>query len=285
MKKSILDEIEPLIHILNSVENRLKTWNIPHQAGSRGNSSLSDEQSYLTICETAFSDQKVFNRFRSCSEYKAILEHVSSSLGKEYLSILKTRGIGELKIKSLLDGEIGTPSHFWYRGIGMASPTELRYLKIASDLQEIFGDLDDFKIAEVGIGFGGQCATISRSSAVKSYDLVDLEEVLSLASLYLTKSKILTKINLCRDLLPSTPEYDLFISNYALSELKVEYQEHYIEKFIKRSKRGYVIYNHITPKDFKTLTAEEFSERIPNSIIVNEKPITHPGNKLIIWGQ
>ena len=285
MKKSILDEIEPLIHILNSVENRLKIWNIPHQAGSGGNSSLSDERSYLTICETAFSDQKVFNRFRSCREYKAILEHVSSSLGKEYLSILKTRGISELKIKSSLDGEIGTPSRFWYRGIGMASPTELRYLKIASDLQEFFGDLDDFKIVEVGIGFGGQCATISRNSTVKSYDLVDLKEVLSLASLYLTKSKILTKINLCGDLLPTKPEYDLFISNYALSELKVEHQEHYIEKFIKRSKRGYVIYNHITPKDFKTLTAEEFSERIPNSIIVNEKPITHPGNKLIIWGQ
>jgi putative sugar O-methyltransferase len=285
MKKSILDEIEPLIHILNSVENRLKTWNIPHQAGSRVKSSLSDEQSYLTICKTAFSDQKVFNRFRSCREYQAILEHVNSRVGKEYLSILKTRGISELKIKSLLDGKIGTPSRFWYRGIGMASPTELRYLKIASDLQEIFGDLDDFKIVEVGIGFGGQCAIISRSSAVKSYDLVDLKEVLSLTSLYLTKSKIPTKINLCRELLPSIPEYDLFISNYALSELKIEYQEHYIENFVKRSKRGYVIYNHITPKDFKTLTAEEFADRIQNSIIINEKPITHPGNKLIIWGQ
>jgi hypothetical protein len=285
VKKRIFDEIESLFHILNSAENRLKTWNIPHEAGPRGNSSLSDEQPYLTICETAFSDQKIFNRFRRCGEYKAILEHVSSSLGKEYLSILKTRGITALKIKSLLDGEIGQPSRFWYRSIGMASPTELRYLKIASDLQEIFGNLDDFKIVEVGIGFGGQCATISKCANIKSYDLVDLEEVLNLASLYLSKSEILTKINLCKDLLPTIPEYDLFISNYALSELKVEFQDHYIEKFIKQSKRGYVIYNHITPNDFKTLTAEEFAERIPNSIIVNEKPSTYPGNKLIIWGQ
>ena len=281
----MFDEIESLVHILNSVENRLKTWSIPHQSGPRGNSSLSDDQSYLTICETAFSDQKVFNRFRRCKEYKAILEHVSSSLGKEYLSILNTRGISAIKIKSLLDGVIGQPSRFWYQRIGMASPTELRYLKIVSDLQEILGNLDDFKIVEVGIGFGGQCATISRCSNLKSYDLVDLEEVLNLASVYLAKRKISTKINLCTDLLPTIPEYDLFISNYALSELKVEFQEHYLEKFIKHSKRGYVIYNHITPKDFKTLTAEEFAERIPNSIIVNEKPSTHPGNKLIIWGQ
>jgi putative sugar O-methyltransferase len=210
---------------------------------------------------------------------------VSSSLGKEYLSILKTRGITSLKVKTFLDGEIGQPSRFWYRRIGMASPTELRYLKIASDLQEMFGNLDDFKIVEVGIGFGGQCATISQCSNIKSYDLVDPEEVLNLASLYLSKSKISTKINLCKDLLPTIPEYDLFISNYALSELKVEFQEYYIEKFIKHSKRGYVIYNHITPKDFRTPTAEEFAERIPHSIIVNEKPSTYPGNKLIIWGQ
>ena len=284
MRKTLFKNVEKLVQTFNVIENKLNKWHLEPTYEHSGKTSLSDEQEYLSICVKASSNEEVFTKFRSCIEYKAILEHVDANLGAEYLAILLQRGYSPKKIQQILDGRIGKPSRFWYQKIGKASPTELRYIKVLSDLEEIFGSLTDFRIAEVGVGFGGQCSTVMKQAKILSYDLVDLPEVLDLASKYLKCHQIEPRINLCKDFLPSEKDFDLFVSNYALSELKYEVQMHYINNFILRSKRGYVIYNHITPKEFGTLSADDFSKFIPGSIVVNEIPCTHPGNKLIIWG-
>ena len=65
------------------------------------------------------------------------------------------------------------------------SPTTLRYLKVANDLETLFSSLDGLRICEIGVGYGGQCRVLDAMFAVKSYTLVDLRPVLELASVSL----------------------------------------------------------------------------------------------------
>jgi hypothetical protein len=57
--------------------------------------------------------------------------------------------------------------------------------------------------------------------------------------------------------------YDLVISNYALTEIRKEIQEVYLEKVVLPAQRGYITYNEINPEDFHSYTKEEFIALIP----------------------
>jgi hypothetical protein len=74
------------------------------------------------------------------------------------------------------------------------------------------------------------------------------------------------------------------ISNYAFSELTRELQDDYLERYILKSKRGYMIYNHINPPEFKSYSALDFCELVPGAEIIEEVPKTDNTNVLIIWG-
>jgi hypothetical protein len=78
--------------------------------------------------------------------------------------------------------------------------------------------------------------------------------------------------------------YDLVISNYAFTELRREIQDVYLEKIILPSCRGYISYNEITPEYFRSYNRDELIKIIPNSHIVEEAPLTHPKNCIIVWG-
>ena len=78
--------------------------------------------------------------------------------------------------------------------------------------------------------------------------------------------------------------YDLVISNYAFTELPRHIQEIYLEKVILNSRRGYIIYNDINPAEFKSYKKEELLKVIPGSRIIDEVPLTHPNNCVIVWG-
>jgi hypothetical protein len=78
--------------------------------------------------------------------------------------------------------------------------------------------------------------------------------------------------------------YDLVISNYAFTELTREIQDVYLKKVILNSKRGYITYNEISPDSFRSYKRDELLKIIPNSRIIEEVPLTHPKNCIIIWG-
>jgi len=79
-------------------------------------------------------------------------------------------------------------------------------------------------------------------------------------------------------------DYDLVISNYAFSESKKELQDVYLEKVILGSKRGYITYNEITRLELNSYEKDELVKIIPHSKIIEENPLTHPKNCIIIWG-
>lgn len=247
--------------------------------------SISDNQAYPQVCLDAAMDYGRFNNFRRDPIYNEILEHVTQQQGEQYLRLIRDDPtvmamIGQLK----RNDDWGNPVVFDYGEVGRISPSTLRYIKVLVDLRRLFGSLDDLSICEIGVGYGGQCRTISASSRASMYRLVDIQPALALAQRYLENYAIrpILHFSTMNELEPQN--YDLAISNYAFSELRREIQDIYLERVFLRSKRGYITYNDISPPEFASYKAEALVQILPGARVFNEEPLTHPRNCIIAWG-
>ncbi len=246
-------------------------------------SSLSDNKSYPAFCEQAALDDDLFGTFRSAPGYSEILEHVSYSLGKRYLKMVRLDAeILELAKPICASDTVGSPRRHDYSDVGMASPTTLRYLKVAKDLVENFGSLTGTDIVEIGIGYGGQCRVLSSLYRPRSYSLVDLPSVLKLTERYLSESSVESPVRFINAYDVTEMESDLVVSNYAFSELRREVQEMYMGRIVDKARCGYMTFNQITPRSFGSMTAEEFAERVSGTVIP-ERPRSYPGNRIVVW--
>lgn len=257
----------------------------PHANSALG-TSISDAGLYPLFCQMAAADQVVFARFRRSLIYRDILEHVTRKQGKQYLAEIERSGFLQSQLHGLLESDtVGDPYRYAYGSYGLASPSTLRYLKVASDLALLFGSLKNMTVAEIGIGYGGQCRVLTSAWHISRYRLFDIPEVLALAHRFLEVSGVdLRQIDACDGRSPQSSNSDLLISNYAFSELHRGVQEMYWDKVVRNSSRGYVTYNHITPDECGSLTASEFAARIPGAQVLPETPLTHPGNVIVAWG-
>jgi hypothetical protein len=247
-------------------------------------SSISDGTDYVALCRLAVQDESIFEKFKSCQEYRGILEHCDFSQGKEYLRMLKGNMEMLLHLKNIARVDNGKPFTFHYKSIGLISPTQIRYAKVLQDLEILFGSLNKLSIAEIGVGYGGQAIQLLSRWSPTKYIVYDLEWPAKLMLKNLDRSSVELKI---QPEIGSWQEYsscDLIISNYAFSELFRDTQEVYFENVVKGSKAGYVIYNHLHPHPKNSMSAEEFASRIPGAIILKENPLTFPGNVLVVWG-
>ena len=268
--------------LIDNLININRSWTLSKSkiATIGKNESLSDTNSYLTLVELATEEDGYFEKFKSNLEYRKILEHVSRRFGQDYWEIIRRYDGNTPRLSKFIETDFCKPFRFTYKGIGRVSSTNLRYAKIALDIEQIFGSTKLLNIVEVGIGYGGQAIAINELNGCQSYKLVDLPQVQKLAQKYF--QAFYPVIN---NKVSSTPEHwDLAISNYAFSELSREIQEDYLEKYIKKSKRGYVIFNDITNNQFSTVSVSEFIERVPGAELLREVPLTYPRNRLVVWG-
>jgi len=274
--------------LFNEIRVRKLIWNIDSlkQSGKFTplSTSITDRPDYLEICKMAVSDLEVLRNFKRCREYRLVLEHVSRYQGEQYLDLIEDRADILQNMLSIAQSEIGSPIRYEYRNIGLVSPTQIRYAKILGDLMHYFESEQIRTVVEIGVGNGGQAAQICELMNIKDYFLVDLPEVLALTS------KTLAPYNFDSDLHYLPPSNmrsinsDLFLSNYAFSELKKPIQDLYYEAFIKHSVHGYMLYNHIHDHQEESYSVEEMHDMIPNSVILPENPSTFDNNYLIIWG-
>ena len=147
---------------------------------------------YLSAVKDALKDRTAFEKFKQAGSYNAVLEHVSEDQGGQYLEILKARDDGVLAkglATVLLSDGVGNPVRYKYDGIDIPlSPTTLRYLKVASDLQILFGR-NLGKVAEIGCGYGGQAHVNDRILNVHLTKLFDLPLVNKLIERYLSEQQ------------------------------------------------------------------------------------------------
>lgn len=210
--------------------------------------------------------------------------------------ILKSRAVNFTEDDWLLfmrNDSIGNPNIARYEFDGsqvIGSPTTLRYIKVLVDLVELF-DLATIKtVTEVGIGYGGQCRILMNAlPTIERYNLVDLPEVLALTE------KFLAALNQSGDIryLDGTHLYhdapcDLFISDYAFSELSKPAQDVYIKKILSTAKAGYVTWDGTIFAElgmYSGYTLQEFVDMLPDAKILPEyTETTSADNRLIVWG-
>lgn len=225
--------------------------------------SISDYQEYKNICLQSALNDSVYENFRQHPEYTRILEHVGEDLGRMYAEEIRKHPLFKpehLELARLNDTE-GTPTLLDYDPpFTNVCPSTLRYLKTALDLFGLFGSLDSMNIVEIGAGYGGQCRVISNLFKPKSYTIVDLLQPLLLAQRYLHG---VCNVTFRTEEILKTDQYDLVISNYAFSECERAVQNAYVEKAIKNSKHGYIMFNDISKLfDVDSMTKEQFVEII-----------------------
>lgn len=258
----------------------------------KGNTSISDADrfsGYLAICKFAAERDDIFNEFKGLSDYRRILEHATKAQGQMYLNIIKSEGRDLLPYfqKFSENDKIGNPRKYKY-DVGEFSPTTLRYIKVLTDLKNIFGNVNNFDIAEIGVGYGGQCKIIMDSFIPATYIMIDLDVVLPLVRKYLTRFNIRNIQYLPPNQIGNDRAFDLVISNYAFSECTKNVQDAYINKILCRSKRGYLTCNYISTTVYRKEELCQILLKTHTSLkVIEERPLTTPPtmspNYIIIW--
>lgn len=257
--------------------------------------SVSDDNAYPLVCYAASKSEFFFKRFRRNPTYNDILEHVSGKQGQEYLNVIYKND--KLKFTDsdwdnfCKNDLYGSPIKYSYQINGRSlnvSPTTLRYAKVLQDIATIFDTHRFKKIAEIGIGYAGECRLLtSYFNQLETYFLFDLPEVLALSERYLGKfgKDVTGKIKFEDGTHIDIDEnYDLVISNYAFSELIRDVQDAYLDKVILKSQAGYITWNTISYEVLDGYSLDELLEKIPGSSVIPEEPLTKEKNCIIIWG-
>jgi len=271
--------------IIRTFLRKVSRFYILNSRYRKSKTSISDDNVYPKFALLASENQEKFFSFRRSPEMFSILEHVSVEQGQMYLDyIIKNEYYLKSQIRDMCNENVGNPVKYNYDLIGEANPTTLRYVKVMGDLEKHFGDISSFRVTEIGIGYGGQARILTSNFNPKEYNLIDLDEVLKLGEKFLKLSTSFESFKYISGNQVADLHSDLVISNYAFSELTRSVQDDYFKKVISNSKRGYVTYNNINPDYFDSYSINEFVERIPNSRIIEEIPLTHPDNKIVIWG-
>lgn len=251
--------------------------------------SISETSAYPEFCQKAADNDSIFANFKRDPTYRNILEHVPYETGLSYLDII-IQDYPELLAhfdKFRENDSLGNPITYLYNDSYTFSPTTLRYIKIAGDLTNKFGDLSQMHIVEIGGGYGGQCAILS-ALGFASYTLIDLPECIALAKKYLETLDIKNVSFIESTNLDHINHCDLVISNYAFSEIDYKEQTKYWHKVIKNCPNGYLTMNYISNYfGLRSFSQEEFISLLYSAQkkgkVEKENPLTHPNNILITW--
>ena len=254
---------------------------------------LSDSQAsfYVEQVRKLLGDEALLSNFRRKYDYREILEHVSFSLGKQYLDLIKYSmpdSYNQLLLENLRNDSFGNPYRYKYSEKLCISPTTLRYIYTAIDIERTIGLGRNESVVEIGVGYGGQAAVLESLYKVSNYDAFDLPEVISLANVYLKKINSRIRFD-SRDIHRAQDKvWDIAISNYAFSELNKDLQIRYLDSILSRTSRGYMIMNsgrlNASGRSNSKLSVNEIAEFLPTMRIKEENPLTGPDNYVIYWG-
>jgi putative sugar O-methyltransferase len=246
--------------------------------------SISDvDDMFLRSIESALSNDAAFATFKRMPGIKATIERVKPARAAMYRDTVLRQSPHLLDQFSTFQAgdRIGGADVVSYPE-GPLSPTTWRYIKVLSDLQTLFGSLDGFHVAEIGVGYGGQCKVINDVHDVASYTLFDLEPVSRLATRYLEAagSPVVSKLRLGDFRIlgqgPS-PAFDIVISSWALSECDKQIQDRYIAHVLRRSTRGYINYNQISRLfGVDSYTMAEFVGALEFPVRWTHDDVSHP---------
>jgi hypothetical protein len=207
---------------------------------------------YLQACREVVASDDAFCQFKRHPLYALFQEFTTFEEGKELVEAIYREApdlLNPILMKKFhTNDEVGDPPTFFYKRMGLFSPTTLRYIKVVGDLRAHFGNLDGMKVVEIGSGYGGQCKMLSDLFAFASYTLVDMPDALEVAKRYLAKLEVAPVQFIAAEQAAKLP-CDLVVSHYGFTELSAGRQREYIDKILRVADRGYLIC-HFFPKTF-----------------------------------
>lgn len=221
-------------------------------------------EGYTSLCREAATNESVFRSFKTDRRYKQVLEHCSRYIAKQYYNQIKRDNHFLLENNNLYENDrYGSPDITNIYGIHCSTST-MQYIGVLSNLIKMFGDLTGKRIVEIGGGYGGQ-AMVILSQFKADYTIIDLEDVNLLQERYLRgKGVEIYNTNY------PVRDYDLVISNYALTEVMEPLQSKYVKEVCCRSKNGYITCNWPLTADLPKhkVIPDVHGERMENFIIV-----------------
>jgi hypothetical protein len=211
------------------------TWEIPDNVMSR----------YLSAVKDIISNENSFLNFRRNHQYGGVVGAVTNLVNRrDYTAQLfnwATENYPNIDFESLkVFDSVGNPylEKFAFEdSVINISASTLRYLYPALRIKEEFGLENPINVVELGIGYGGMAAIMHHFFNIKSYELLDLPEVQTLANKYLTAVGI--KVT---DKIEKEP-VDLFISEYCLSEFDDGQIKTFYDMHIRDVKYFYIASN------------------------------------------
>jgi hypothetical protein len=248
-----------------------------------------DQTVFAEMALHAVNDEALFLQFKKDPFFNLLWENHSPEEGEQWLSKI------QIDYPSLLEklsqfrqnDEWGSPRVHSFEGAGDFSPSTLRLIAIAGDMQNKMGDMSGLNIVQIGAGFGGMCKILHDIASFKSYTIVDLPEQLALAKKYLERLGIDNVTYLTPEELVHT-ECDLVISDRSFSEFNRSYQARFIEKIFIRSHSGYIL-GHVFPKHFgvSPLFWDDLKMRVKKIGKFSEwqiqEPLNDRDNYFIFW--
>lgn len=258
--------------------------------GLYGNQLSDSESSFYVSSLEKLNSSKSRHNFRRNFDYREILEHVDYQTGLKYIKRIEHLGfdLEELFKLGLPNDTYGNPRTYKYYNLPKISPTTLRYLSVACELQILFGSLDNANVVEIGAGYGGQMAILSRMHKLKNYSIYDLPQAQDLIGHYLKSTQVMFTPKMLDIKQVNLGRYDLIISNYAFSELPENVQRQYLTSTLATSNKGYLIMNsgksNETGRSEGKLDLSEIMSFLPPSKVLSEIPLTSPDNYVLTWG-
>lgn len=191
--------------------------------------------------------------FKSEHAYRMVLEHVTPAIARKCMFQMDNVFVDKWKSLCLMNDKFGgTIRDFNCRGVKM-SGSNMRYLYQA---QQILTSLRGrgVDMIEIGSGYGGLALFLhtmapSFDVVIKSYTIFDLSCPARLTRRYLKQHGITVLIGDIEN--PKQQKGSFLISNYAYSELLVDWRTKYTDRVIKPFvSHGWMAWNAIPVYDF-----------------------------------
>lgn len=210
---------------------------------------------YLKVCKEAAENEEVFATFKSHPDYHEVLEHLSKRLGEKHHELIIKNNpdlLHEPTISLFKENDnYGNPKTEYFTGVGEMSPTTMQYISVLSNLFNHldWGAFDEISIIEIGGGYGGQAKIIYDFFDVKEYHIIDLYEATLLQEKYISKFGYKNFVAFSpkefntKEQSIANVKYDLFLSNYAVSEVSPTDQLDYIKNIALNCRHGYITCN------------------------------------------
>lgn len=225
---------------------------------------------YVNYINQVLIDESELKHFKANGAYNSIV-----GMGIEEQRVPHEHNIKESDLK--IDLEFFRKNDFGHKLYDdKITLNTLRYISNLIQVYKFFGNMDNYTITELGIGFGGLGFTFKNIFKNIKYQFIDLDCVVKLTKKYLEK----IDDNMNGYIFNQEPiESDLFISEFCLSEFTMDSISYFYNKYCLKAKKVYILSNlddlqykskfiELFNKDFNISIHDEFPKTMHNNYVI-----------------